>query len=58
MNYYFLFHYAHNKRTMYLAESINKENIIHQFMLYLGENDPDNIYLTEISILHEFRENH
>ncbi|MBB6216689.1 delta-aminolevulinic acid dehydratase/porphobilinogen synthase [Anaerosolibacter carboniphilus] len=58
MNYYFLFHYNNNTRTMYLVEAINKDNLIYQFMQYVRESNPENIHITDISILHEFRENH
>lgn len=43
---------------MYLVEAINKDNLIYQFMQYVRESNPENIHITDISILHEFRENH
>ena len=43
---------------MYLAETLSKENLILQFMQYSGEINPETIHVTELSILHEFRENH
>jgi hypothetical protein len=43
---------------MYLTEALSKDNLTRQFMQYSGEINQENIHITEISILHEFRENH